>query len=93
MSDNYYIENWSKIILKFMRFANPHIAQSQAVSRLSLSYDPKTPIYFHAAWLKPGKNTYVIELDHFDHIDEEDGHVDSRSHFRPLFGAESFFGA
>ena len=73
MSDAYYRENWSKIILKFLRFANPHVAQGQAVSRLSLEYDPNQPVYFHAAWLKPGRNTYVIELDRFDSIDETGG--------------------
>ena len=58
---NYYNENWSKTILDLMRFANPHIANAQALTRLSLKQEPNQHIYFHAAWCKPGRNTYMIE--------------------------------
>ena len=57
----YYEENWSKIILDFMRYSNPHIANAQALTRLSLEQEPDQHIYFHAAWCKPGRNTYMIE--------------------------------
>ena len=57
----YYMENWSKTILDFMKFSNPHIANAQALTRLSLKQEPDQHIYFHAAWCKPGRNTYMIE--------------------------------
>ena len=91
MSDAYYRENWSKIILKFLRFANPHVAQGQAVSRLSLEYDPNQPVYFHAAWLKPGRNTYVIELDRFDSMDGTCGEPTGETDIRPLFMSQHTF--
>lgn len=59
ITSGYYKENWDKIIMKFIKFANPHIANSEALT--SLKIDPNQHIYFHAAWLKPGRNTYIVE--------------------------------
>ena len=53
-----------------MRYDNPNIAGAEAISRLSLAHDTKQPIYFHTAWLKPGKNSYVIEQTKFALSDE-----------------------
>ena len=42
-----------------MRFANPQIANSEALE--SLKIDTTQKIYFNTAWLKPGQNTYAIQ--------------------------------
>ena len=42
-----------------MRFANPQIANSEALE--SLKIDTTQKIYFYTAWLKPGQNTYAIQ--------------------------------
>ena len=49
------------MILKYMRYTYPAIANANAMSKMSLKTGPNEPIYFHAAWLKPGRNSYVIE--------------------------------
>lgn len=57
----HYRANWSKLILKYLLFQNPNIANAQSMSSLSLKHKPNEQIYFHVAWLKPGRNTYVVE--------------------------------
>jgi len=59
VTNDYYIQNWDRIIMKLMRFANPQIANFEALE--SLKIDPTEKIYFYTAWLKPGQNTYVIQ--------------------------------
>lgn len=59
--EDYYKQNWSKLILKHLRYQNPNIANAQAMSQLSIKMNPNEQIYFHVAWLKPGRTSYVIE--------------------------------
>ena len=66
IQEEYYQENWSKVLVKFLRYAQPSIANAQAMSHLTLEVKPPERIYFHAAWLKPGRNTYVIEQMKFE---------------------------
>ena len=66
LQEEYYKENWSKVLLKFLRYAQPCIANAQAMSHLTLDVKSTERIYFHAAWLKPGRNTYVIDQMKFE---------------------------
>ena len=65
MIRDHYRLHWNKTITRFLRFQNPNIANAEALS--ALKYDEShSEVYFHCAWLKPGRNSYVIE-----HITEE----------------------
>ena len=59
--DQYYKENWSKVILVIMRYKNPLIANVNQMTSLSEVMDENQEIYFHMDWLKPGRHVYVIE--------------------------------
>lgn len=38
ITSGYYKENWDRIIMKFIKFSNPHVANSEALT--SLKIDP-----------------------------------------------------
>ena len=59
--DFYYKENWHRALQSIVRYKNPTVANSEAYTLLSLKQDMNEPIFFHADFCKPGKNTYIIE--------------------------------
>ena len=62
----YYEKNWSKVIMRIMRYKNPLIANVHMMTQLTTEIDPGTKVYFHIGWLKPGRHTFLIKHDNND---------------------------
>lgn len=61
--NRYYEENWSKMILKIMRFRNPLVANAHTLTSITNTIDSGSKVYFHIGWLKPGRHNFVIQHD------------------------------
>lgn len=46
--------------MRFLRFQNPNIANSEVLSTLKYD-DAHNEIFFTCDFLKPGRNSYVVE--------------------------------
>ena len=62
-ADQYYKENWSTVIMDILRYKNPLVANAHLLTSYTNKLDPKTKVYFHIDWLKPGRHTFVIQHD------------------------------
>ena len=58
--EKYYNENWSKVIMKIMRYKNPLIANAHMMTSITNKIDSESKIYFHIDWLRPGRQTFLI---------------------------------
>ena len=58
--EKYYKENWSKVIMKIMRYKNPLIANAHMMTSITNKIDSESKIYFHIDWLRPGRQTFLI---------------------------------
>lgn len=56
----YYEENWSKLIMKLLKYKNPLVANAHKLTSITSKIDPGTKVYFHVDWVKPGKHTYLV---------------------------------
>ena len=72
----YYQQFWHKALNAIIRYRHPQVANSEAYSILSLENEP---IFFHAEFMKPGKNVFCVEYrkrqeqhtyDFFDQFDK-----------------------
>ena len=61
--EKYYNENWSKVIMKIMRYKNPLIANAHMMTSITNKIDSESKIYFHIDWLRPGRQTFLIQHD------------------------------
>lgn len=55
---------------------------------MSLEQDPNQPIYFYVGWLKPGRNTYVIERNYFDKINKQGEQLRKNTLLKSLLSVE-----
>ena len=58
--NNYYRDNWHRALLSTCLYTNPEVANADVYTLASFNPE-KDPIYFYVDFLKPGKNTYLIE--------------------------------
>ena len=47
--------------MPLLRYKKPQVANSEHFTYDKLLSTTDEPIYFHVAWLKPGKITYAVE--------------------------------
>ena len=61
--NKYYREHWHRTLLSLLRYKNPAVASMEKYSLLTLKADNRQqdPIFFHVAFVKPGKATYMVE--------------------------------
>ena len=59
-SINYYAENWHRLIMPFLRFKQPHIANAEDIALSTLKPTKDNPVFFHTSFVKPGRQTYVV---------------------------------
>lgn len=64
--NTYYFEHWHRIFLQMLHYKNPAVASAGNYSLLTFNSYKFQPIYFHVAFVKPGKSTYIVE--HRPHV-------------------------
>ena len=62
-TDQYYKDHWSTVIMDILRFKNPLVANAHMLTSYTNKLDPKTKVYFHIDWLRPGRHTFLIQHD------------------------------
>lgn len=58
--DEYYATYWHRIIMPFLQYRQPYVANQDEISMSTLKPTKDDPIYFHVAYVKPGRTTYVV---------------------------------
>lgn len=59
--DRYYKKNWHRVMYRMLGYKSPSVANADLYSLASLETNKDEKIYFHVDFMKPGKNTYVVE--------------------------------
>lgn len=70
--NQYYHQNWAKLIMKIVRFKNPLVANAHMLTNITNQIDANQKIYFHLDWVRPGRHTFVVQHDN-DDIQFNDG--------------------
>ena len=52
------------MIMKQLQYPNPLVANAHKLTSITSKIDPDSKVYFHAAFVRPGRHTYVIKHDH-----------------------------
>ena len=60
-ASKYYITEWHRIIMPLLRYNQPNVANLEDFPFSTLKLDKKETVFFHVAYVKPGRSTYVIQ--------------------------------
>ena len=52
--------------MKIMRYKNPLVANAHMMTSITNKIDTEAKIYFHIDWLRPGRQTFLIQHDNED---------------------------
>ena len=64
------------MILKLIPLKKPNIANVQSLTSVSEEFDVTEEIFFHCAFIKPGRHDYVVRFTH--HEFDRDTEVDEK---------------
>ena len=73
--DRYYEDNWPSLILLQMKYKEPCIANLEYLTEYLNhpdSIDPNKVMYFHVAYVPPGRNYYIVKHDSDTIIEDEE---------------------
>jgi len=58
--NTYYFEHWHRILLNTLLYKNPSVAGTENYSLTTFKAYEFQQIFFHVAFVKPGKSTYIV---------------------------------
>ena len=88
----YYRENWKTVIMVILRFKNPLVANAHQMTQITNQLDPKTKVYFHIDWLRPGKHTFVIQHDNEEIKCDDSDDEKNKKKKEPVLNLAGLFG-